>query len=321
MLFLLDNVIWVLLAILVIINIVVTPYFTEYNNIINIFDASAIPGLLVLAQGICLMSGHFDLSTESTLAFAPIIAALFANAGFGYAMAIPITIVGGVMIGIFNGFCIAYLNINGFLQTLSMQIVLRGLALYLFPIPIYNLPRVITYLGGARLMGGIPVEVLVFVIAFIAFEIVVKRLRYGRYLLATGGNRKTAFISGINVKKTIFITFTLSGTIAALAGLLIVGRQGGVSNVMGQNMVMLSFAGAVLGGVSLQGGIGTSLGMFGGVLFLSVIDNCLVLLGIDVYVIYCIKGLLILIAVFLDQAKFAAKNYLLRKEEIKKIGL
>ncbi|MDR1677652.1 MAG: ABC transporter permease [Deltaproteobacteria bacterium] len=321
LLFLLDNLIWVMLLILVAINVIVTPHFAEFGNIINILDASAILGVLVLAQGICLMSGHFDLSTESTLAFAPVIAVLIAKNWFpeiGFGSAIAVTLIIGCIVGIFNGFCVAYLKVNAFLQTLSMQIVLRGMTLFLIPITIYGLPPVYTFLGGGRLFGKIPMEVIVFVAAFILFEVVIKRLKFGRFLLATGGNRKTAYVSGINVQKIIFLTFMLSGILAALAGLLAAGRQGGVTNSMGQNMVMLSFAGAVLGGVSLQGGIGSSLGMFGGVLFLGVIDNCLILLGTNVYIIYCVKGLLILVAVVLDQAKVTTKNYLLRREEIKK---
>jgi simple sugar transport system permease protein/ribose transport system permease protein len=324
LLLLLDNLIWVMLLILVVINLIVTPHFSEYGNIINILDASAILGILVLAQGICLMSGHFDLSTESTLAFAPVIAVLMATQWFpsmGFGIAIVVTLLIGALVGLFNGFCVAYLKVNAFLQTLSMQIVLRGLTLFLIPITIYGLPPVYTFLGGGRLLGKVPMEVIVFVSAFVLFEVVIKRLKFGRFLLATGGNRKTAYVSGINVQKIIFLTFMLSGLLAALAGLLAAGRQGGVTNSMGQNMVMLSFAGAVLGGVSLQGGIGSSLGMFGGVLFLGVIDNCLILLGTNVYIIYCVKGLLILVAVVLDQAKVMAKNYLLRREEIRKFSL
>ncbi|MDR1922561.1 MAG: ABC transporter permease [Candidatus Adiutrix sp.] len=324
MLFLLDGLIWALLAILVVVNIIVTPHFVEYGNIINIFDASAILGILVLAQGICLMSGHFDLSTESTLAFAPVIAVLMATKwfpGMGFGAAIIVTLLIGALVGLFNGFCIAYMKVNAFLQTLSMQIVLRGMTLFLIPITIYGLPPVYMFLGGGRLPGNIPVEVIVFVVAFILFEVVIKRVKFGRFLLATGGNRKAAYVSGINVQKIIFLTFMLSGILAALAGLLAAGRQGGVTNSMGQNMVMLSFAGAVLGGVSLHGGIGSSLGMFGGVLFLGVIDNCLILLGTNVYIIYCVKGLLILVAVVLDQAKVTAKNHLLRREEIRKHAL
>lgn len=316
----LDNMIWVLLAILVIINMIITPNFFTSGNLINIIYHSSILGFLILAQGLALISGHFDLSIESTLAIAPIIAVLTATKwipGMNWFLAIILTLVVGALVGAFNGFCIAKLRVNAFLQTLSMLIILRGLALFLIPLTIYNLPVTYTYLGGEK-WGQIPVAVVLMLIMFLVFQVVINKTKFGRYLLATGGNPDASYVAGINVKRILFVTFILSGVLAAVAGLVAAGRQAGVTNSMGADMVMLSFAGAVLGGVSLKGGLGSPIGMLGGALFMGVIDNSLILLGINVYVIYMVKGLLILAAVLLDQARYWAKGYLLQKEEYRK---
>lgn len=322
--FLLNNLIWVILIFFVIINIFITPHFFTYRNIINILYHSSILGILILAQGICLISGNFDLSIESTLAFAPAIAVLVVTKwlpGLDFSFAILITLIVGFLVGAFNGYCISMIGINAFLQTLSMLIIIRGLTLWLVPFTIYDLPKVYTFLGSERIIGNIPISVLTMLLLFGIANFVIKKMSFGRYIMATGGNPMASFISGIDTKKTLFFTFVLSGVLASIAGLLAVGRQAAITSAMGEDMVLLSFAGAVLGGVSLKGGIGTPLGMLGGALFIGAVDNSLTLLGLNVFIVYAVKGVLILLAVILDNFKIKAKNALYSREEIRKFRL
>ena len=113
----------------------------------------------------------------------------------------------------------------------------------------------------------------------------------------------------------------ISGLLAALAGLISVGRQASITNAMGEGLVFMAFAGSVMGGVSMKGGIGTALGMLGGLLVLGVIDNSLTLLGVNVYLVYATKGILIFVAVFLDNFKTRLREGLLYREEVRKFKI
>ena len=126
------------------------------------------------------------------------------------------------------------------------------------------------------------------------------------------------YISGINTDRTLITVFIISGLLAAVAGLISVGRQASITNAMGEGLVFMAFAGSVMGGVSMQGGIGTALGMLGGLLVLGVIDNSLTLLGVNVYLVYATKGILIFVAVFLDNFKTRLREGILYREEVRK---
>jgi len=317
----LDNLIWVILLVLIVINLFITPMFFTYGNLINIIYHSAVLGFLVLAEGLCLMTGNFDLSIESTLAFAPAIAILFMTRwipGLNPIIGIIITLVVGMLIGYLNGIFVGKLKINPFLQTLSILIILRGLTYYLIPMSVFNLPRAYTFLGGERTIYRIPIAVILLIIFVYIIHVMLTKTVYGRSLIAVGGNIRASFISGIDTEKVLVKVFTLSGLFAAIAGLLSVGRQEAITNAMGNGLVFMAFAASIMGGVSLSGGIGTVSGMLGGLLVLGVIDNSLTMLGVNVFLVYAIKGILIFIAVLLDHSKIKIREKLIYKEEAKK---
>jgi ribose/xylose/arabinose/galactoside ABC-type transport system permease subunit len=146
-----------------------------------------------------------------------------------------------------------------------------------------------------------------------------KNTPFGRYLLATGGNPRASYISGINTGRMITYAFILSGLLAAVAGLLAAGRQDAINNTMGKDMVLLSFAGAILGGASLTGGRGTPIGMLGGALLLGTISNSLTLIGINVFILYAVYGVLIFVAVLIDRMKVKLRELMFYREDIKKL--
>lgn len=322
-LFLLDNLIWVILLVVFLINALVTPNFATYDNLVNILYHSAIMSMLVLAEGLILIIGQLDLSIESTLAFAPGIAMLLATkwipGGVHPAACILLTLAVGALVGLFNGYCIDRIGVNPFLQTLSVLIMLRGLVLFLVPFSIFPLDEVYTYAGQARMAGNIPVAVPIMLVIFIVFHILLQYTPFGRHFIATGGNPRASFVSGINTSRIVISAFALSGLLAAVAGLLAAGRQGSVSNSMGEGMVLLAFAGAILGGASLEGGKGTPIGMLGGALLLGMFSNSLNLLGVGVNLVYATQGALIFLAIVIDRLRFKVRNHLLHQEQVNKI--
>lgn len=321
MFFALDNIIWLILLLFFIINSFITPNFLTYRNIVNILYNASILSMLVLGEGIILATGQIDLSLESTLAFAPTIAVLFMVEwipGLNPVLAIVITLLAGGLVGLFNGFCVTKIGINTFLQGLSVLIILRGFVLFLVPFALSKFPYTYNYLGNAKAFANIPVAVIVMLTIYAAFHIFLKNMRVGRYFFATGGNLKASYVSGINTDKIIMTSFALAGVLAAVGGLLAVGRQTSVSNRIGDGMVLLAFAGAILGGTSITGGRGSAIGMLGGAIFLSSISNSLNLLRVNVFLVYAAQGLLIFLALLVDRSKERVTAYLFQQERLRK---
>ncbi len=326
-LFLLDNLIWVIVLIFFLLNAIFTPYFACYANIINIFYHSSIMSLVVLGLGLTMMVGKLDLSLESTLVFAPGLVTIAITKWIGVSvnpifLIFLILFVGGV-VGYINGIFISIIKVEDFLQTLSMMIILRGLALFLLPFSIYPLTKIVgrlfTFPGGGKIFGDIPVAIPIVILIFLFFHLLLHFTTYGRRVMATGGNPRASFVSGIDIKKIVISVYVLSGILAAMAGILASGKQNSISNSMGQGMIMLAFAGAILGGASFEGGKGTALGLFGGALLLGMFSNALNLLGVSVNLVYAAKGSLILLALVLDRIRIVLRNRLLHYEKLKEL--
>jgi simple sugar transport system permease protein/ribose transport system permease protein len=324
---LLDNVIWLLLGLFFSVCMVTVPAFASWTNLVNILYHSSIMCLLVLAQGFVLMSGHLDLSIDATLAFAPGLVILAATQWFPELLGNPylcivLTLVVGALIGLFNGICVSRLGMNAFMQTLSVEIVLRGVILFLIPLSIFPLDPVYSFIGKARVgwMGNLPVAIPVTLGIFLLFHVILRHTVFGRNYMATGGNERASYVAGIDTKKMVIAGFVIAGILAALAGILTAGRQNSVSNTMGNGMVLLAFAGALLGGTSMNGGKGSAFGMLGGAILLGMFSNALNLLGVQVTLVHAAQGTLIFLAILLDRLRFQMRRKLLRGEQLRQLG-
>jgi simple sugar transport system permease protein/ribose transport system permease protein len=324
---LLDNIIWLMLLCFFILCVVGVPAFASTGNIINIFYHSSIMSMLVLAQGFVLLSGKLDLSIDSILAFAPGVVILAATNWapdiFGNPwLCLVLTIILGGVIGFFNGFCVAKLEMNPFMQTLSMSIILRGLVLFFIPLSIFPLNPVYSYVGKARisLLGhSIPVAIIAVLVIYSVFSFILRRTVFGRNYMATGGNERASYVAGINTTRMIICGYIIAGMLSAFAGILTAGRQDSVSNTMGSGAVMLAFAGALLGGTSMGGGKGSAFGMLGGSLLLGMFSNSLNLLGVTVTLVQAAQGTLIFVAILVDRIRVRIRARLLRNEQLKKL--
>ena len=316
---LLNNLVWVMVAVFFLFNSVFTPSFLSSRNLFNILFQSATLGLMVLGQGIVMMVGELDLSMEATLAFSPGIAILLGNAfGLPAPVCILMTLLIGTAVGFFNGVCLVGLQTNSFLLTMSTQIVMRGLVLFLVPFSLAKLDPFYTWLGRGRI-GPLQVAVLALVLVYLVFEFIFRKTTAGRRFLLTGGNRSAAFISGIQTKRVVVYAFMLAGLLAAVAGLITAGRQNAVSNNMGSGLVMMAFAGAILGGCSFNGGMGRPIGMLGGTLLLGMLDNALTLNGVDVNLVSATKGALIFVAILLDHLRHRLTAWIMHRENIRRL--
>ena len=278
-------------------------------NWITILQQSSVLALLVLAESLVLISGKFDLSLESTVGLAPMIGAwLVSDTALGGSglmwnpfVAIAVTLVVGVVIGVINGFLIMRLRLNAFIVTLSMLILLRGITLGLTSgQTLYDLPPAFTYLGSAVWLG-MPSSVWIAGILFAVGGGFMRYHRYGRAIYAIGGNADAARAAGIRVERLTWIVYVVASLLAALAGLLLSGRLGSVTAQQGSNLIFTTFAAAVIGGISLNGGKGSLLGAVAGVLLLGIVTNILTLSQIASFWIDATFGAIILVAQCLNR--------------------
>jgi ribose/xylose/arabinose/galactoside ABC-type transport system permease subunit len=270
-------------------------------------------GIMVVGQSFTLITGNFDLSAESTLGLAALIGAwLILPAGAptfgGGVMLSPllapvIMLAFGLFIGWLNGTLITRLKMNNFIVTLAMLIILRGIVLVVAEgNTLTKLPAQFKALGHDN-VGPVPIAVIVLILAFIIAHIVMQYRPFGRSLYAVGGNKQAALAAGIDPDRRIRQVYLISGVLAAFAGWMMAGRLGVVVANLGQGMIFEVFAAAVIGGISLQGGRGTLLGAFGGVLLLSAIDSGLNLMRVSSFWIETVRGLVILVAMLIDAQK------------------
>ncbi|MEV6695151.1 ABC transporter permease [Micromonospora sp. NPDC051196] len=290
---------------------IVNPVFLSTDNIINVLQSMSEIAIVVLAQTIVLITGKMDLSLESTFGLAPGIAAWLVvdpalTRGLGLDVlpevwAVPVVLLVGALVGAFNGLLIVRFGLNGFVVTLGMLIVLRGLLTGISGgQTFFALPESMTYLGSAT-WSGVPASIWLSLLLFAGGVVVLGYTRAGRALYAIGGNADAARAAGIRTDRVLWIALIVASVLAALAGLLISGRLAAVPAAQGTGAIFQVFAAAVIGGVSLNGGKGSVFGAFTGVLLLFMIINVLTLAGVPAQWTNFLNGTVILVALVVSR--------------------
>ena len=285
--------IWVVLVLTAVVFGATIDKYLSVPNITNILITGSVLGVLVIGQALCLMARKLDLSAEGTVSLVAVMAAWlmlpyreqdFAQAGglgveLDPLIVIPIILALGAFVGFLNGFMIMKLNMNFFIVTLAMQLVLRGLALAISEGAIMpGTPAAFNWLGGGR-VAGIPVSVIATIGLYVVFGFVMSRMQFGRKVYAVGANEDAARASGFSPARTVILVYTASGFLAAMAGWMLLGRLEASVPTLGVGMTLNVVAAAVIGGVSLKGGEGSIIGAFAGVLFLAMVNNALNLMN------------------------------------------
>jgi simple sugar transport system permease protein len=277
------------IIVIIIIGAVVSPAFLTRSNLQDVLVSMSWVALLVLAEGIILLTGKMDLSLESTVGLAPGVAAwLTLPKGINHgvhlvpsAWAVPIALAVGVLVGVVNGVLVVWLGLNAFIVTLGMLITLRGLLTGISSgQTFFGMGKSMMYLGTANWLG-IPGPIWVFVIAYAVAIFALRYLRAGRALYAIGGNAEAARAAGIRTNRTIFAALVLGGLLAALAGIMLSGHLASVASNQGSGAIFTVFAAAVIGGISLNGGKGSIFGALTGILLLFLVQNVLTFAGVS----------------------------------------
>ncbi|MDH6580415.1 ABC transporter permease [Kitasatospora sp. MAP5-34] len=299
------------LLVLGVIGFAVSPAFLTSDNLLGVGQQATELSLLVLGEALILISGRMDLSLESTIGVAPVIAvwlvlpdhgARFNGIGlFPSWSAIPLCLAVGALIGAINGFLILKLRLNGFIVTLGALTLLRGLQVAISQgQSIVNLPGSFSYLGSASWLGA-PAAIWICALLFTLGGAALAWLRHGRALYAIGGNPEAARAAGIRVDRITWTVLILGGVLAAFAGILYTGHYGSISADQGNGWIFQVFAATVIGGVSLNGGRGTLFGALTGVLTLQLVVNVMTLAGVPPLWNQFLNGAIIIIALIISR--------------------
>ena len=282
----------------------IAPQFFSFNNLINVALSIAITGIMAVGMTAVILTGGIDLSVGSVAALSGVVAAMIAADGGGTGAVLGGAIAAlciGLAVGLFNGVMVAQFRVPPFVTTLAMLTICRGLAFIVTGgRSIGDLPASFEFLGKKRL-AGVPVPVILMLMVFAAGWFVLKRMTFGRYVYAVGGNREAAYLAGVNTKRVTLLVYVLNGLLVGLAGLVLASRLGaGVPNA-GLQYELDVIAAVVVGGTSLNGGRGSVVGTFWGAVFIGILNNGLNLAGIDPYMQKIALGVVILLAVLADQ--------------------
>ncbi|MBN1857600.1 ABC transporter permease [Candidatus Bipolaricaulota bacterium] len=278
--------------------------FLSMGNIFSILRAVSFEGIAALGMMLVMITGGLDLSIASNMALSGILVSLLMVSGVPVFPAVLIAIVAGMGIGLVNGLIITRIRLGPIITTLGMMSVVRGVAFMITKgLPVVNLPSSFTALGQGLIGGVVPVPIVFFLAVAIVIHLIQRYTVFGYQLYATGGNEVASRYSGVQTAKVTLLTYVLAGALGALGGVLLIARLGVAQPSIASGYEMAIIAAVIIGGTSLNGGIGTVLGTVLGVLIIGVIRNGLVLANIGGYYIQFANGLLILTAVVINRLR------------------
>lgn len=282
------------------------PNFLTERNMLGLLQSVVTIGIVACTMMFCLASRDFDLSVGSTVAFSGMVAVMASNASGSIIIGLIAALICGGAVGLVNGVVIARFRINALITTLATMQIVRGFALIASDGRAVGINDPGFYQLALSKFFGIPTPIWVMVIFFIVFGFVLNRTVFGKNTLAMGGNPEASRLAGVNVANMRIWIFTLQGLVCAVAGVLLSSRitSGQPNAATGLELSVISAC--VLGGVSLAGGRAAMTGVIVGVLIMGIAENVMNLLNIQAFYQYVVRGLILLLAVLLDNLRSAA---------------
>ena len=291
------------LVVLVIFVTIMNPSFMSPTNLLNLLRQVSTNALIAFGMTFVIITGGIDLSVGSTLALSSALMAGMIASGLNPVLAMGVGLGLGAFLGACNGVMITKGKMAPFIATLATMTIYRGLTLvYTDGNPITGIGDsfIFKYMGRGYLFG-IPFPVVVMLIFFGVLYVLLHKMTFGRKTFALGGNEKAAFIAGIKSDRIKIAIYSISGLMAAVAGIIITSRLNSAQPTAGNAYEMDAIASVVLGGTSLSGGRGRLVGTLIGALIIGTLNNGLNLLGVSSFYQQVVKGVVIIIAVLLDR--------------------
>lgn len=282
----------------------ISPVFLTKQNIMNVLRQTSSNLYLACAMTMVIILGGIDLSVGSVIALTGVVSGgLIAFNNIPVPVAVLAGIVVGLLVGLFNGTVIAKTAIPPFIVTLATMNIARGAAyIYTGGQPIRVMSDNFNVIGSGY-TAGIPNPVIYLGIILIIAFLILNKTKLGRYIYAVGGNKQAAKFSGIKMERVIIFVYTFSGIMAAIAGVVLASRMFSGQPTAGEGAEMDAIAAVVLGGTSMSGGCGKIGGTVIGALVIGILSNGLNLMNVNSFWQYIVKGIVILIAVYVDYLK------------------
>lgn len=298
---------FVILAIVIIMSIV-SPVFLKPQNIINIIRQVSINGIIAVGMTCVILTGGIDLSVGSVVAITSVICGSFLAMGINWFVACISGVAISILFGLFNGYMISYVRFQPFIATLASMAIGRGIALAYSngkPYPIKDTSFIAI---GQGYFLGIPIPIILLVIVVAVGLITLKMTTFGRYIFAIGGNENAAKLSGVRTRRVKLTVYVISAICASIVGLILSARISSGQPTAGESYEMDAIAATAIGGTSMNGGLGSLVGTIEGFILLGLMTNSMNLLNINSFYQQIAKGLLIVVAVFLDMKSKGSEN-------------
>ncbi|PKM54993.1 ribose ABC transporter (permease) [Petrocella atlantisensis] len=281
-----------------------TDKFLTAENLLNVARQASTNAIVAVGMTFVIITTGIDLSAGAVLALVgTVVAGMIMSYGLPIPIAIAIALLIGLLIGVGKGLIISTQKIPAFIVTLALMTVLRGMAfVYTTGRPIYVDIESFRMLGRGYI-GPIPIPVILMVIVGVTGHWLLKKTSFGRHVYAVGGNEEAARLCGININKTLVGVYAYAGLMTALSGIILASRLSTGSPNAGEGAELDAIAAVVLGGTSLMGGVGSIGGTFMGVAIIGIMNNGLNLMNVSSYNQMMIKGLVILLAVWVNNLK------------------
>ena len=290
----------IVLVIMIIICIFINPVFISMSNVMNLLAQNSIIGVMALGMVFALITGSFDMSVSSTGALTAVVST-YMFIEFGLAAGIFTGLCVGIAVGLINGLLVTKVGVNAFVTTLGTQTSVRGLVYIITGAkPITGIPADYNFIGMGKIGGIFPVPALIWIILAVIMAFVLKKTRFGQYVYATGGNRKAAWLSGVNTDNIKISALVLSGLFAAIGGLIYTLRilMCTADGMDGYELKVMTAC--IVGGTSLDGGKGSISGCIIGTFIMGIILNILQLAGVSSFWQDAITGIILIGAVAID---------------------
>jgi ribose transport system permease protein len=276
--------------------------FLTPANLFGVMRAFSLTAIMAVGQTMVILTAGIDLSVGSIMGLAGLFTAMMIRDGFPVELAVLVGLLSGSGVGLFNGLMVTKLRLPPFIATLGTLSMGRGLMYWIthgWPVTLsFEHPFLAL---GQGYIGPVPVPVIVMLALYVAAAVFLSRTSIGRYVYAVGGNEQAARFSGIRVNWVKVLVYTISGFCCAVSGLILLARMISAQPMAGLGYELPVIAACAIGGTSLMGGEGTILGTLMGAALMGILQNGMVLVGIDTYAQQAVTGAVIVIAVTLDQ--------------------
>lgn len=289
-----------LIVVMVVILMSLTSNFATTGNIRVLMQGMSVDMMIAIPMAISLIAGNTDFSVGSSLCLTSAVAALVMNAGAPAGLGILTGLALGGLLGFLNALIINKLRVTPLVATLGTWMAYRGAALVVIGGTVANLPPAFTAFGRAEPLG-VPITILYMVLIVLAGILLIKYFSFFHNAYYIGSNQTSARLAGINTERFVYVTYVITGIVAAFAGLVLAARLGSASQNAGEGLEFRNVVGLLVGGISMDGGEGKLAGAVMGIILMQIVNNAIVLLYLNPSYTKLITGAILVLAVALDQ--------------------